>query len=86
MLNSKKAQVGETVTWIIATIVLIVILLVFIFASSTLAKFKSFKVNLKANSEEDASWIDSKTQIAYSLNNANRNKIVAWISQEEDLG
>ena len=63
------------------------ILFSFIFASFLLwLNSKSFKVNLKANSEEDASWIDSKTQIAYSLNNANRNKIVAWISQEEDLG
>ena len=86
MLNSKKAQVGETVTWIVATIVLIAILLIFIFASSTLAKFKSFKVNLKDNSEEDVSWIDSKTKMAYSLNNANKNKIIAWISQKEDLG
>ena len=86
MLNSKKAQVGETVTWIVATIVLIAILLIFIFASSILAKSKSLKVNFKANSEEDASWIDSKTQMAYSLNNANRNKIVTWISQKEDLG
>jgi hypothetical protein len=51
-----------------------------------LAKSKSLKVNLKANSEEDVSWIDSKTQMAYSLNNANRNKIVTWISQKEDLG
>jgi len=40
MLNSKKAQVGETVTWIVATIVLIAILLIFIFASSILAKSK----------------------------------------------
>ena len=86
MLNSKKAQVGETVTWIVATIVLIAILLIFIFASSILAKSKSLKVNLKANSEEDVSWIDSKTKMAYSLNNANKNKIIAWISQKEDLG
>ena len=86
MSNSKKAQVGETVTWIVATIVLIAILLIFIFASSILAKSKSLKVNLKANSEEDVSWIDSKTKMAYSLNNANKNKIIAWISQKEDLG
>ena len=66
MLNSKKAQVGETVTWIVATIVLIAILLIFIFASYILAISKSLYVNLKANSEDDASWNDSEPHRAYS--------------------
>ncbi|MGY4884679.1 MAG: hypothetical protein ACP5NZ_03840 [Nanobdellota archaeon] len=86
MLKYKKAQVGETVTWIIATLILIVILIVFIFISSTLAKTKSLKVNLKADSEEKYDWINSKTDIAYSVNSASKNKIQGWISQTTEYG
>ena len=82
MLKDKRGQVGETITWVIATIILIVILMVFIFASVALSKVKSLKVNLKANSEENVDWINSKTQMAYSINSANKNKINLWISEE----
>jgi hypothetical protein len=40
MLN-KKAQVGETVTWIVATVIIVVILLFFLFGA--LAETKSVK-------------------------------------------
>lgn len=82
MLNNKRAQVGESITWVIATIVLIAILIIFIFASVALSKVKSIKINLKANSEESVDWINSKTQMAYSVNSVNKNKISLWISQE----
>lgn len=83
MMN-KKAQVGETITWIIATVVLIVVLIVFIFISSTLAKEKSLQVNLKNNLEDSFDWIDSKTQMSYSINSVNKNRIDLWISKSEE--
>jgi predicted Holliday junction resolvase-like endonuclease len=83
MLENKRGQVGETITWVISTIILIVILIVFVFASVELSKVKSLKVNLKANSEESADWINSKTQMAYSISSTNRNRISSWISEEE---
>lgn len=82
MLNNKRAQVGETVTWIIATIVLIAILIIFLFISVSLSKVKLFNVNIKANSEESADWINVKTDIAYSINSENKNRIELWISKE----
>lgn len=85
-MKNKRAQVGETVTWVIATIILIIVLIVFIFISSTLAKTKSLKVNLKVDSEDSFNWIDSKTQMAYSVNSANKNKIQGWISQSTEYG
>jgi hypothetical protein len=42
MLN-KKAQVGETVTWIVATVIIVVILLFFLFGAVALAETKSVK-------------------------------------------
>ena len=46
MLNSKKAQIGETLTWIIATIIIILIMVVFIYISSSLAE-KTKIIDLK---------------------------------------
>ncbi len=39
MLN-KKAQIGDTLTWVVATIIIFVILFFFIFGSSILGKTK----------------------------------------------
>ncbi|NCN86596.1 hypothetical protein GW932_02085 [archaeon] len=40
MLN-KKGQIGDTITWVVATIVIVVVLMFFIFGSSMLASTKS---------------------------------------------
>lgn len=80
MIN-KKGQIGETITWAIATIVLIVILIIFIYASVALSKVKTIKSETKANSADSADWINTKTQMAYSVSSANKNKIQVWISQ-----
>jgi biopolymer transport protein ExbD len=82
MANNKRGQVGESITWVIATIILIVLLIIFIYASIVLSEFKSLKVNPKKISTGSVDWIDSKTQIAYSISSSNKNKIQAWISQE----
>ncbi len=82
MLENKKAQVGETITWIIATIILIGILIVFLFISVSLSKLKSFKADIKVNSEESVDWIELKTEMAYSISSENKNRINLWISKE----
>lgn len=82
MIN-KKAQVGESITWVVATIIVVVLLIIFIYASILLSKTKSLKFDIKANSEDSFDWINSKTQIAYSINNNNQNKIEGWISQNK---
>ena len=82
MLKNKKAQVGETVTWIIATIILIAILIVFLFISVSLSKLKMFKADIKVNSEDSVDWMGLKTEMAYSINSENKNRINLWISKE----
>ncbi len=82
--KNRKAQVGESITWVVATIILIIVLIIFIYASIALAKTKSLKLNVKEDSEDSADWINSKTQIAYSINSNNKNKIEEWISQNNE--
>jgi len=82
-LKNKRGQVGESITWIIATIVLIAILLIFIYASVALSKMKSIKINLK---EDSVDWINAKNQMAYSISSVNKNRIQTWISDAEGDG
>jgi hypothetical protein len=86
MLNNKRAQVGESITWVVATIVLIILLIVFIYASILLSKTKYIKFDEKVNSEGFADWISYKTQMAYSINDNNKNKIDVWISENAKDG
>lgn len=64
---SKKAQVGETLTWVIATIIIIVILLASVFISSELSKIKKIihLADEKKLSEKDL--LMQKTIFAYLL-------------------
>jgi len=63
-VKSKKAQVGETVTWLVATVIIILILVVFIFISSL-----TFKGNRDVGSafflSEDT--LASKSLFSYML-------------------
>lgn len=83
---NKKGQVGESITWIIATIVLIVVLLIFIYASLALSKTKAFKLNMDEEAGNSVDWIDSKTDMAYSINSNNKIRIQNWISKRSENG
>jgi len=82
---NKKAQLGETMTWVIATIVVIGILLIFTFISSAFAKSNGMIVDLKrVFSDEDltqVNWIGDKTDLAYSINDNNKKNIDEWINE-----
>jgi len=80
----KKAQTSEIMTWIVATIIILSILLVFIYASSLLAqKTKTVKVkDLQIDLEKSVDLLKTKTSIAYDLASEDDKKIIEkW---EED--
>jgi hypothetical protein len=88
MLNKarKRAQVSDTVTWIVATIIIIAILLIFLYISSVLSgenavEKKSSSVFSGGNSAEVVDWIALKTSIAYNLNDKNKEVIDKWIGE-----
>ena len=55
MLN-KRADIGETITWIIATIVVVIILLLSFYASGLVAKYK------KLSAPEGKIYIENQNQ------------------------
>lgn len=90
MLNYKgrrkvKGQAGDTITWVVATIIIVVLLIFFIYVSSVLAKAKSVESFVKGIfSEKDinkADWISTKTSLAYEINDKNKQVIDKWIEE-----
>jgi len=84
MLSNKKAQVGETMTWVVATIVIIVILILAIYVTLVLAKTKTVKIgDLKVEEGEDI--LNVKTSLAHELaNNKNKMAINNWLEEENE--
>ncbi len=74
---------GETLTWIVATIIIIVMLLIFVYASSKLATFKELtsgkQFTLSKEYKKTTNWIGTKNAISFSINNKNKELIENWI-------
>ena len=86
MLN-KKAQVSEIMTWIVATIIILSILLLFVYASSLLAqKTKIIKTqDLKIDFGKKVDLLEAKNLIAYnSASEAGKEIIRAWEENEDE--
>jgi len=86
MLN-KKAQISDTLTWIVATIVIIVIIVIFIYFTSALAKAKTIEAKTKAislsdGSSQEVNWLKEKTSLAYKINKQNKDFIEGWINEK----
>lgn len=85
MLNNKKGQLSDAMVWIIATVIVVVILFVFVYASNILGKANSIKKDSKEllvenSPEENINLFEEKTLLAYKINSANKNKIQEWIN------
>jgi hypothetical protein len=87
MLN-KKAQVGESLTWMIATVIIIVILIIFVYASSILAvKNKGVEIKTKYSKiRVNEDWIKAKNEMGFSRSSDKDNRafIENWIKEVEE--
>lgn len=79
MLRSKKAEIGEAMTWIVATLVIIVVMTIFIFASGKLASLKSLGVDSGDPDVKLGELLPVKTEQALFLDNSNEKWIKEWI-------
>ena len=76
MLNNKKAQIGETMTWIVATLIIIVIMGIFIYASTLLAKTKSLGLPDLNLDGEKVDLIEMKISLAYEKTPVEKRVVV----------
>ena len=82
----RKGQIGEIMTWVVATIIIVVILILFVYASSVLAqKTKVIKVKgLKIDFKKDVDLLETKIEIVYSLSSDENKEIIdAWREANE---
>ncbi len=81
--RSRSAQVGETITWIIATLVIIGILLLFIFFSSLMSKVKAIRVGNLETDVKVTNLLTEKTSFANQLSNYKDKELVDSILKED---
>lgn len=85
MLKYKKAQTGETISWIIATLVIVGILLVFIWISVLMSKTKVIGIgDVKVGLAKKSVSLDTKTALANQLANNRNKEIIDNILKEND--
>jgi len=82
MLNNKNAQIGETMTWVIATIIIIAVLIISIYASSLLANTRKTLSYQKEKKESDL--LMEKSLFAYFLaDDTKKNLIYDQLKKQE---
>ncbi len=83
---NKKAQIAETLTWTVATIIIVVVLTLFFFASNILGGMKEVKQKLSEIQGDiegsSFNYIDVQTKMALEKNDLDRKKILNWIKEE----
>ncbi len=87
MLN-KRAQISEIMTWIVATLIIISILIIFLYASTILAqKTKIVQIkNLKLDSGKGTDLLEIKNLIAYeSASNEDKQIIENWKEKNNEV-
>jgi hypothetical protein len=83
--KNSKGQTGETITWVIATIVIIGILLLFIYASTLMGKAKNIvggEVN--AGLPKTSLVLSEKTALAHQITQNKDKGVIDSIIKEYD--
>ena len=80
--NDKKAQVGGTITWFVATIIIILILLIAVYAAGILGKSKHFSFDSDEIGNIDSGWVDVKNDVAFEKDSSNKEKIEKWLNNK----
>jgi hypothetical protein len=85
MLKHKKAQVGESVTWIIATLIIIGVITIFIYISFLMAQTKNIDIaNLQSGAIKNLDTVSQKTNFANQLENNKNKEIIDNLLKNEN--
>ena len=82
----KKAQIGETMTWVVATIIILVVLIVSLYVSSQFAKGKDFlaktKTSLSPSEKINSDLILEKSLFVYFLSSSNSGAVYNFLQSK----
>ncbi len=87
--KNKKAQIGEAMTWIVATMIIVVVLIFSIYASAKLAESKKIIHYVKGFFSEEYERTDDlimeKSIFSYFLAEDNKKEFIYdWIKEQEE--
>ncbi len=72
----RRGQIGETFTWVFATVIILVIMLVALWISFLISKTKLIAVaNVNSDLEKESTVLTVKTSLAEQLNSQNKQMI-----------
>lgn len=80
----KRAQVGETVSWIIATLIIIALLIIFIYLSILISKGKVVRVGGVETDIGEGGLLKEKTLLAYRISDYKDKEVIEDILEEND--
>jgi len=81
---NKKAQIGTTIGWIVATIIIIGILLIFIYISLLMSKVKAITLRDLSSEGNKINILELKTSYAHHLANNRNKEIIDDFIKEND--
>jgi hypothetical protein len=83
--KNKKGQTGETISWVIATLVIIGVLLIFIYVSTLMAKVKVVTLDdVQSDLTKESKILEEKTSISnLILNNKNKETIEVILQSDK---
>jgi hypothetical protein len=83
--KDKRGQIGETITWIIATVVIIGVLIFFIYLSVLISKTKIIQtLNLQLDVSEKSELLTQKNLFSYQLTNDLNKEMIENILKENN--
>jgi len=82
--DHKKAQLGETMTWVVATITVIFILILSLFLSVKMGEAKEITKVFSEDYESSSDLIMEKTIFVYFLLDESKKDIVYGFLQEQE--
>lgn len=84
MLNyNKKAQLGETMTWAVATVIIVLILVFSLFISAKMGESKKIQKVFSDDYKHSTDLIMEKTIFVYFMLDKNQKDIVYQFLQEQ---
>ncbi|MDD5012159.1 MAG: hypothetical protein PHQ66_00725 [Candidatus Nanoarchaeia archaeon] len=84
-IRDKKAQVGETVSWIVATVIVLGIMIFFIYVSILISKTKMIQtLNLQSDVADKPELLMYKTSLSHQLAGNLNKEIIDNILKEEN--
>jgi hypothetical protein len=82
LLRSKKGEIGETLTWIVATLIIVGILIIFLFLSAGIKRI--LVEDVKSDLPKESVSLGLKTTLAYNITNEKNKQVITNLLRQDD--